>query len=88
MAAQFPHDPAMNGRGGLAVQLLVDDGFEQGFEEALGRAQFQGERADLFDDSRQSGIACAEMGEGLFWNVSEGLLHVGNNVRGSKTDKP
>jgi len=42
--------PAMNGGGGLAVDLLVDDAFDEGLKWRLGAGDSHRERASAFDE--------------------------------------
>ncbi len=47
---------AMDGGGGFAVELLIDDGFNEGFEGGLGTGNAHGERAGAFDEFAEFGI--------------------------------
>ena len=55
---------AVDGGGGLAVELLVDDGFGEGFEGGLGAGEFHGEEADAGDELAEFGIGGGEFAEG------------------------
>ena len=46
----------MDGGGGFAVKLLVDDAFDEGFEWRLGAGDAHGEGTGAFDELRQFGI--------------------------------
>ena len=46
----------MDGGGGFAVELLVDDGFDEGFEGGLGAGYAHGEGAGAYDELAEFGI--------------------------------
>jgi hypothetical protein len=52
----------MNGRGGFAMQLLVEDGLQQRFKRRRQSIEAQGERPGSLDESAELGVAIAEMG--------------------------
>jgi hypothetical protein len=47
---------AMDGGGGFAVELLIDDGFDEGFEGRLGAGDAHGEGAGSLDELAEFGI--------------------------------
>ncbi len=49
-------ETAMDGGGGFAVELLIDDGFNKGFERRLVTGNPHGERAGAFDEFAEFGI--------------------------------
>jgi hypothetical protein len=51
----------MDGRGRLAVELLVDDGFEQRLKGRLGAGEFEGEWAGSGDEFAEFGVASGEL---------------------------
>ena len=55
---------AVDGGGGLAVELLVDDGFGEGFEGGLGGGKLHGEGACTLDELAEFGVGDGELGEG------------------------
>ena len=82
----------MNGGRGLTVQLLVEDGFEQGVERRGRAIEAEGEGADAIDERGQLGVAGAQMSNGLSgvegkfafaavvnhgWSLSHGGLNAG-----------
>ena len=58
--------------GGFAVQLLVDDGFEQSFKGREGAGQFQRERSCPLDQPAQPGVGLRELPESEGGIVSRG----------------
>jgi hypothetical protein len=50
----------MNGSRGFAVELLIDDAFDQGLEGRLRACDSQGEGAGAFDELTEFGIALSE----------------------------
>jgi len=61
----------MDGGGGLAVELLVDDGLGEGFKGGLAGGETHGERADAGDQLREFGVGGGEMRDGCFGVVRE-----------------
>jgi hypothetical protein len=55
---------AMDGGGGLAVELLIDDAFGEGFEGGLGAGDAEFEGACALDEFAESGIVCGEFAAG------------------------
>ena len=55
----------MDGSGGLAVQLLVEDGFEQRLERRRQRVEPEGEGPGAIDEDAEFGVAGAKVGEGF-----------------------
>src|SRR5215469_14438074 len=55
----------MNGCGSLAVELLVDDGFDQGLEGRLCAGEAEGEGAGSLDELCELGVGGGEIGYGL-----------------------
>ena len=55
---------AVDGGGGLAVELLVDDGLDEGFEGGLGAGEAQGEGAGAGDELGEFGVGGGEFAEG------------------------
>lgn len=56
--------PGMDGGGGLAVQLLVDDGLGEGLKGGLTAGQAHGEWPGASDEFAQFGVGCGERGNG------------------------
>ena len=54
----------MDGGGGFAVELLVDDGFKQRLEGRLRAGDAQGEGAGALDEAAEFGIGSGEVREG------------------------
>ena len=54
----------VDGGGSLAVELLVDDGFDERFEGGLSPGDTHGERADAGDELAEFGVGCGEVGKG------------------------
>ena len=73
IAAEVLAHPAVNGGRSLAVQLLVQDRFEQRLEGRRGVVEAEGKRPGAFDQLGELGIAALEMChclrgiEGKFW---------------------
>src|ERR1700722_2935773 len=59
----FEH-AAMDGGSGFAVQLLIDDAFDEGFEGRLGAGNAELEGAGAFDEFAEFGIAGCELAAG------------------------
>jgi antitoxin component of MazEF toxin-antitoxin module len=55
---------AVDGGGGLAVELLVEDGLREGLEGRLLRGQAEGEGAGLRDEAGEFGVGGGERGDG------------------------
>ncbi len=55
----------MDGGGGFAVELLVDDGFDEGFEGGLGAGYAHGEGAGALDELAESGVGGGENRNGF-----------------------
>jgi hypothetical protein len=51
---------AVDGGGGLAVELLVDDGFDQRLEGGLGAGDAHGEGAGALDEAAEFGVGGGE----------------------------
>ena len=51
---------AVDGGGGFAVELLIDDGFDEGFEGGLGAGDAHGEGAGALDELAEFGIGGGE----------------------------
>lgn len=62
----------VDARGGLAVELLVDDGAEQGLKGRLRGAEFEGEWSCTFDETTKSRVARGEFGDGAGSIVARG----------------
>jgi hypothetical protein len=58
-------ETAMDGGGGFAVELLVDDGFDEGFEGGLGAGYAQGEGAGALDELAEFGVGGGEIRNGF-----------------------
>ena len=54
---------AVDGGGGLAMELLVDDGFGEGFEGGLGGGELHGEGARAVDELAEFGVGGGKLGE-------------------------
>ena len=54
----------MNGGGRFAVELLVDDALDEGFEGGLGAGELKGEGAGALDEASEFGIGGGELAEG------------------------
>ena len=65
IAAEVLAHAAVDGGGGLAVQLLVDDRFEQRLEGRGSRIEAQREGAGAIDELGELGVGGLEMGDGL-----------------------
>ena len=50
----------MDGGGGFAVELLVDDGLDEGFEGGLGAGDAHGEGAGALDEAAELGVGGGE----------------------------
>ena len=77
----FDH-AAMDGGCGFAVQLLIDDGFDEGFKWRLSTGDAHGEGAGTFDELAEFRVCCGEFAAGesvvvarRTWTV-EGTRHV------------
>ncbi len=57
-------EAAVDGGGGLAVELLVDDGLGEGLEGGLGAGEPEGEGAGALNEAAQFGVGGGERGEG------------------------
>ena len=57
-------EAGVDGCGGLAVELLVDDGFGEGLEGGLLGGEAEGEGADAGDESGELGVGGGERGGG------------------------
>jgi hypothetical protein len=55
---------AVDGGCGLAVELLVDDGFEEGLEGGLGSGDAHGEGAGAGDELGEFGVGCGQVLQG------------------------
>ena len=55
----------VDGGGGLAVQLLVEDGLEQGFEGRRSGVEAQRKGAGAVDEGGEFGVGGLEMGDGF-----------------------
>ena len=55
---------AVDGGGGLAVELLVDDALDQGFEGGLGAGELHGEGAGALDEFAEFGVGGGEIADG------------------------
>ena len=55
---------AVDGGGGFAVELLIDDGLDERFEGRLGAGDAQGEGAGAFDELAEFGIGGGELATG------------------------
>jgi hypothetical protein len=64
-------EAGVDGGGGFAVELLVDDGFGEGFKGGLLRGEAQGEGANASDEPGEPGVGGGERGDGLGWIVGE-----------------
>ena len=53
--------PAVDGRGGLAMQLLVDDGLDQRLKGRLAAGDAHGERPGALDQAAEFGIGGGEV---------------------------
>jgi len=63
-------EAAVDGGGGFAVELLVDDGLGEGFKGRLGTGEFEGEGASPLDEAAEFGIGSGERVEGGFGVVA------------------
>jgi hypothetical protein len=54
----------VDGGGGFAVELLVDDGFKQRLEGRLRAGDAQGEGAGALDEAAEFGIGGGELADG------------------------
>jgi len=55
----------VNGGCGFAIELLVQDGFQQRFEGRRRCTQAQGERTDTVNERGELGVRGAQVGESL-----------------------
>ena len=55
---------AVDGGGGFAVELLIDDGFGEGFEGGLGGGELHGEGAGACDEFAEFGVGGGEVRDG------------------------
>ncbi len=53
----------VDGGGGLAVELLIDDGFEQGLKGGGGGGELEGEGAGAFDEAAEARVRGGERGD-------------------------
>ena len=60
----FTH-AAVNGGRGFAVQLLIEDGFEQRLEGRSGAVEAESEGAHAIDERGEFGVVRAQMRDGL-----------------------
>ena len=65
-------EAAMDGCGGLAVQLLVDDGFDECLERRLRTGDAQGAGADAGDEAAEFGVGGGECAAGQCGVVTRG----------------
>jgi hypothetical protein len=72
----------VDGGGGFAVELLIDDGFDESFKRGLRAADAHGELAGAFDEFAEFGVCGGEFAAGesvvvarRTWAV-EGTRHV------------
>ena len=65
IAAEVLADAAVNGGGSFAVELLIEDGLEQGFKGRGGGSEPKGERAGAADEAGEFEIGGAEVLDGL-----------------------
>ena len=56
-------ETSVDGGGGFAVKLLVDDGFDEGFEGGLGAGDAEGEGAGALDEAGELGVGGGELGD-------------------------
>jgi hypothetical protein len=61
----------VDGGGGLAVELLVDDGLGEGFEGGLLGGEAHGERAGAGDERGEFGVGGREVRDGVGGRVRE-----------------
>jgi len=71
---------AMNGGGGLAVQLLIDDRLHQGLKRRLRAGDAQPEGAGALDQAAQPGVRGCKLLQGLR-NVVAGRPGSGDRSR-------
>ena len=65
IAAEVLADAAMNGGCGFAVQLLVEDGLQQGFEGRGRGVEAERKGAGAVDERGEFGVGGLEMGDGF-----------------------
>ncbi len=79
--AEGAEELAVNGGGGFAVELLIDDGLEQGFKGRGGGCELHGEGAGALDEAGEFGVGGGEGGEcgfggvGRFARALDGAWH-------------
>ena len=57
-------EAAVDGGGGFAVKLLINDAFDESFEGRLGAGDAQGEGAGALDEPGEPGVGGGELGDG------------------------
>ncbi len=75
----------MDGGGGFAVELLIDDGLEQGLEGRLAAGELHGEWAGALDEFAELRICGGEVGDGLCGVVAWGAWRLTKMRHGSAT---
>ena len=65
----------VDGVGGFAVELLVDDGAHECLEERFRGARLEHKRADVVHGAGEQFVAGAEVGDGVGGDVVEAGLH-------------